>query len=66
MAGLKGLEFSAKDFRPTGATVAVKSHINPDMIHRVGRWASQEVFESQFVHSRPEKYFKGKIFEIAL
>ena len=50
VAGLGGLGFSAKCFRPTGATRAIASGLNPDVACHIGRWATPEVFEKHYVH----------------
>ena len=64
MAGLGGQGFSAKSFRPTGASHAVEQGLQPDTIRKVGRWKSQETFESHYVHSRPAVYFTDKILGV--
>lgn len=51
-AGLGGLGFSAKCFRPTGATKAIASGLKPDTARHIGRWASPEVFEKHYVHTK--------------
>lgn len=57
LSGLGGLSYSAKCFRPTGATNAIALGLNPDLARHIGRWKSQEVFEKHYVHSRvPEHY----------
>lgn len=56
-AGLKGKGYTAKCFRPTGATKAVANGVNHDTARHIGRWASAEVFEKHYVHTRvPETY----------
>ena len=56
-AGLANQGYSAKCFRPTGATRAIDEGIHPDKARYVGRWASQEVFEKHYVHTRlPANY----------
>ena len=47
-AGLIG--YSAKDFRPTGATAAVKAGVHDAAVMRVGRWRSVAVFREHYVH----------------
>jgi hypothetical protein len=51
-AGLANKGYTAKCFRPTGATCAIDADIHPDKARHVGRWASQEVFEKHYVHTR--------------
>jgi len=57
MAGLKGQGFSAKSFRPTGATHAVDNGYDPDMIMKVGKWKTREVFMEHYVHSKTPASF---------
>ena len=52
LAGLGGLGYSAKCFRPTGATCAIDNNVNPDKARHIGRWQSQDVFEKHYVHTR--------------
>ena len=57
LAGLKDRGFSAKSFRPTGATLAVDNLCSPDVAMQIGRWKSQTVFMNHYVHSKvPEDY----------
>ena len=51
-AGLGSRGFSAKCFRPAGATTAINLGMNPDTVRHIGRWKSQEVFEKHYVHNR--------------
>jgi len=51
LAGLGKKGYSAKCFRPTGATAAVDSGLGPDKARHIGRWASAEVFEKHYVHT---------------
>ena len=44
LAGLGEQGFSAKSFRPTGATSAIEQRVNPEVIRKVGRWKNSEVF----------------------
>ena len=55
LAGMKSEGYSAKCFRPTGATNAIQAGVNPDVVRKVGRWKSRETFEQHYVHSRPPK-----------
>ena len=52
LAGLEGCGFSAKSFRPTGATSAIENGVNPDRVRATGRWKSQQCFEEHYVHAR--------------
>ena len=47
-AGLSG--FTAKNFRPTGATNAIKLGVSADTARYIGRWKSAETFEKHYVH----------------
>lgn len=63
LAGLGGQGYSAKSFRPTGATAAVDIGFDPDQIMRVGKWKSREVFLEHYVHSRTPTEFVKQILE---
>jgi hypothetical protein len=52
LAGLSGKGFSAKFFRPTGATLAVEAGIDPEVVRKTGRWKTSHVFYEHYVHSR--------------
>ena len=57
LAGLKGQGFTAKSFRPTGATVAIDQGLDPKIVQQVGRWKTADVFFQHYVHSRtPDEY----------
>ena len=49
-AGLQNQGYSAKSFRPTGATRSVAAGIMPELIMQVGRWKTKEVFFNNYVH----------------
>jgi len=54
-AGLSG--FTAKNFRPTGASKAIAKGVKPDVARHIGRWRSQEVFDKHYVHTNvPSDY----------
>lgn len=54
-AGLSG--YTAKNFRPTGASQAVAQGLKPDVARHIGRWRSQEVFDKHYVHTHvPSDY----------
>ena len=61
LAGLKNEGFSAKHFRPTGATTAVQNGISPDFVMRVSWWRSRDTFERHYVHAFPSKLFTENI-----
>ena len=41
LVGLGNQGFSAKSFRPTGATVAVENWVHPDVVIKIGRWKTR-------------------------
>ena len=51
-AGLTGRGYSAKCFRPTGATYAVELGYDPEIVMRIGRWKTRSVFFDHYVHSQ--------------
>ena len=59
-AGLSGQGYSAKSFRPTGATYAVKN-CDPDNIMKVGLWKTKSVFFNNYVHNKPPCDYAGNI-----
>ena len=63
LAGLAGMGFTAKSFRPTGATKAIERGIEPEIVQKVGRWKSTDVFYQHYVHSRTPVEFTDAILE---
>lgn len=63
-AGLNGQGFSAKSFRPTGATTAIQSGCKPDHVRAIGRWKCQEVFENYYVFPKAPGDFTDNLFHI--
>ena len=61
LVGLSG--YSAKCFRPTGATLAVEPGINPDFVQTTGRWKSTETFQKHYVHVKPPQAFTDLILQ---
>lgn len=61
LAGLSGQGFSAKCFRPTGATIAVETGCDPEVAMRLGRWKTRSVFFDHYVHSKPPDTFSANI-----
>ena len=53
--------FSAKDFRPTGATVQVQEGVDPKTVMKVGRWKTESVFFYHYVHSQPPVEFSDNV-----
>ena len=60
-AGLRGQGFSAKSFRPTGATVAIEKGVNPKVVQQIGRWKSTDVFFQHYVHAKTPSEFTSKV-----
>lgn len=52
LVGLAGRGFTAKSFRPTGASVAVAHGFDPDKVRRLGRWKTPSVFLEHYVHNK--------------
>ena len=63
LAGLSGLGYSAKSFRPTGATLAIQRGIDPHIVQKVGRWKSTEVFYNHYVHSKTPNEFVSEVLK---
>ena len=57
LAGLGNHGYSAKDFRPIGATTAFESGTNPDIVMKTGQWKAAFVFRDHYVHSKPPAEF---------
>ena len=53
LAGLSDLGFSAKSFRPTGATAAMAANCDPETAMQLGRWKTRSVFFDHYVHCTP-------------
>ena len=62
-AGLLNKGFSAKSFRPTGATKAIESGVEPDIVQKLGRWKCSEVFKNHYVHSVTPVNYLNKLLE---
>ena len=54
-------EYSAKDFRPTGATLQVRGGVDPKTVMKVGRWKTESVFFDHYVHSEPPAEFSDNV-----
>ena len=63
LSGLGGQGYSAKSFRPTGATVAIDNGVNPDTVRKIGRWKNKEVFEEHYVHSQTPWQFTSDLLQ---
>ena len=62
--GLSRKLYSAKSFRPTGATTAVAAGIDSSIVQQIGRWKTTSVFLEHYVHSRPPKDFSDKVLKV--
>lgn len=63
LAGLDRSVYSAKSFRPTGATVAIDNGVDSDVARRIGRWKTASVFLDHYVHSRVSPSYVSDVFE---
>ena len=61
LAGLDGQGFSAKSFRPTGATAAIDMKCDPEIAMQLGRWKTRSVFFDHYVHSKPPEGLSADI-----
>ena len=64
LSGLNRAKYSAKSFRPTGATISIQAGCNPDIVRHVGRWKSKEVFEKHYVHSNAQDSFSDIVLKV--
>ena len=60
-AGLGDRGFSAKSFRPTGASVAISSNCPPETAMQIGRWKTSEVFFSHYVYPRAPGDYTSRV-----
>lgn len=64
-AGLSSQGYSAKCFRPTGATAAVYTNwytnCDPETAMQTGRWKTRSVFFEHYVHNKPPVDYCNKI-----
>ena len=61
LAGLANQGFTAKSFRPSGATHAIEAGCVPDQVRSMGRCKFQPTFEEHYVHAVPSAVFSDKI-----
>ena len=54
-------KYTAKDFRPTGATIQVKKGVHPKTVRKVGRWKTDTVFFDHYVHSKTPEDFTDNV-----
>lgn len=62
-AGLDRNMYSAKSFRPTGATVQIDKGVEPKTVMKMGRWKTDTVFFEHYVHSRTPSTFTDNIVQ---
>ena len=62
-AGLAGQGFTAKSFRPTGATMAIACNQDPNIVMKVGRWKTASVFYGHYVHTQTPANFTGALLQ---
>ena len=62
--GLSRNDFTAKSFRPTGATIAITEGFDPNVVQQIGRWKTSSVFFEHYVHSRVPINFTDKILKL--
>ena len=53
--------YTAKDFRPTGATIQVKEGVNPKTVMKVGCWKTDTVFFDHYVHDETPTDFSDNV-----
>ena len=56
LAGLDGKGYTARSFRPTGATTGVIKGQDPNIVSTMGPWKSTSVFEEHYVHTIPPNF----------
>lgn len=61
LAGLSGQGYTAKSFRPTGATLAIDRGVEPKIVQKLGRWKCTDVFFEHYVHSRTPPDYVSKL-----
>ncbi len=61
-AGLGGMGFSAKSFRPTAATAAMDIGVQPETAMQIGRWKTKEVFFNHYVYPRAPASYTNDMF----
>ena len=63
VAGLAGQGFTAKSFRPTGATMAIANNQDPKIVMKVGRWKTESVFYGHYVHTKTPEDYTGALLQ---
>ena len=62
LAGLGDQGFTAKSFRPTGATSAINQGTDPNIVQKLGRWKSADIFYRHYVHSQVPRSYTTNFF----
>jgi hypothetical protein len=60
-AGLEGQGYSPRCFRPTAATVAVRSGCDPGLVRQIGRWKTESVFYERYVYPVAPSDFTNRV-----
>ena len=63
LSGLAGKGYTAKSFRPTGATLCAK-HGDAMQVMQLGQWKTQEVFYNHYVHSWTPQDYCDNLFNV--
>lgn len=53
LAKLDPKQFSAKNFRPTGATIAIQNGMPANQVQQIGHWKSADTFRKHYVYATP-------------
>lgn len=61
LCGLGDKGFSAKSFRPTGATLAMATGILPETAMQLGRWKTKDTFMNHYVYPKLPEDFTSKL-----
>ena len=64
MAGLHGQGYTAKSFRPTGASMSVAAGVLPETVMQIGRWKTKEVFFNHYVHKIVPQSFSDNLVNV--
>ena len=64
LAGLSPSLYTPKSFRPSGATKAVDSGMDPDKVRRLGRWKTSSVFYEHYVFDKTSDRYCNMMFDV--
>lgn len=65
MANLDGQGYTARSFRPTGATAAVQCNTKPETAMQIGRWKTDSVFRERYVYPLAQDSYTTDILQFA-